>query len=377
MSRRVALLLVLALSLAVLPAAAGAQTATRGSTLERTPFVAGQGNDCAAYFALGGPVPNPWGATTCSYYQGFVFGNANDARTGFVPGDGVVTTVTVKVGANPAPLQFVVLRQLTNAQLGAVSGEPKCCFFVRETPPLQPAPNTTTTFTVNLPVESNRQPNVITQDAIGFSAPTGGTLPLAFTPNFSPAVFTPGDVTSSSFHPKLSEANGTGTGGAFASGHQGGLDVLLQYTFTPTAGPVAPTPGPGPGGGPGAAANPVVLRPTDITTIGGSVLRPIGGALDVVLDCLQVTCAGTLNVLSRRPVAAAAKRRVRSLGKRAFSLKQGKGRKVRVKLNRLGRRLAKARRTPVKVVVDFGGQTGSTSRNLTLKPKRRAGRPRG
>ena len=188
---------------------------------------------------------NPWGATTCTYTQGFVFGNADtDPRTGFVPRDGVINTVTVKVGANPAPLRFVVLRQLTNAQLGAVSGEPKCCFFVRETDPVQPAPNTTTTFTVNLPVENNRQTNVITQDAIGFSAPAGGTLPLAFVPGqFSPATFTPGGVTSSSFHPKLGPEHGANTGGAFASGHQGGLDVLLQYTFTPAAAVVSPAVG--------------------------------------------------------------------------------------------------------------------------------------
>lgn len=348
----------------VLLAAAGgaqAQTVTRGSTLTATPAAAAEGNDCGAYFSLAGPVPNPWGATSCTYTQGFVFGNADtDPRTGFVPGDGVINTVTVRSGPNPAPLRFVILRQLTNAQLGAVSGEPKCCFFVRETDTVQPAPNTTTTFTVNLPVENNRQPNIITQDAIGFSAPAGGTLPLAFVPGqFSPATFTPGGVTSSSFHPKLGPEHGANTGGAFASGHQGGLDVLLQYTFTPTAATVSP------------AAGVNTLRPTDITTIGGNVLRPIGGAFDVVLNCLQATCRGSLNVLSRSPVAAAApKKRIRSLGKASFTLQKGAGRKVRVKLNALGRRLAKKPSTKVKVVVDLG-TTGTTTRNLTLKQARR------
>jgi hypothetical protein len=346
-----------ALALLAVPAGASAQTVTRGSTLERTPFPVTQGNDCDAYFALGGPVNNPWGATTCSYYQSFVYGNANDPRTGFVPGDGVINTVSVKVGANPAALRFVILRQLTNAQLGAVSGDPRCCFFVRETAPMQPAPGTTTTFPVNLPVENNRQPNIITQDAIGFSAATGGTLPLAFVPGqFSPAAFTPNGVTSSSFHPKLGPEHGTFSGGAFASGHQGGLDVLLQYTFTPAAAVVSP----------GSGVN--TLRPTDITTIGGSVLRPIGGALDVVLNCLQARCAGNVNVLSRTPVLPAkkSKKKIRSLGKKKFSLTKGNRRKVRVKLNRLGRKLAKRKSTKVRVVVDLG-DTGSTSKNLTLK----------
>src|SRR3954463_3930598 len=215
----------LAAALVLMPGGAAAQTVTRGSALQNAPFPVNQGNDCDAYFALGGPVNNPFGARTCTYYQGFVYGTNpdTDPRTGFVPRDGVINTVTVRVGDNPAPLQFVILRQLTNAQLGAQSGEPKCCFFVRSTGPLQPAPNTTTTFTVNLPVENNRQPNIITQDAIGFSATTGGTLPLAFVPGqFSPAGFTPNGVTSSSFHPKLGPEHGTFSGGAFASGHQGG-----------------------------------------------------------------------------------------------------------------------------------------------------------
>lgn len=351
--------LLAALTVLALPAVAPAQTTTRGSTLALTPFPVNEGNDCDAYFAFGGPVNNPWGARTCSYYQGFVFGNANDPRTGFVPSDGVINTVKVKVGANPAKLQFVILRQLTNAQHGAVSGEPKCCFFVRETAPVQPAPNTTTTFVVNLPVENNRQPNVITQDAIGFSAATGGTLPLAFVPGqFSPAGFTPGVVTSSSFHPKLGPEHGTFSGGAFASGHQSGLDVLLQYKFTRAAAVVSP--------GQGVTT----LRPTDITTIGGSVLRPIGGNLDVVLNCLRARCAGSLNILSRSPVAAAAMstKKIRSLGTKRFTLRKGKGRKVKIKLNKLGRKLAKHASTKVKVVVDLG-KPGRTSRNLILKKR--------
>ncbi len=255
----------------------------------------------------------------------------------------------------------MILRQITNAQLGAVSGEPKCCFFVGETAPLQPTPNTTTTFTVNLPVENNRQPNIITQDAIGFSARTGGTLPIAFVPGqFSPAFFTPNGLTSSSFHPMLGPEHGANTGGAFASGHQGGLDILLQYTFTPVATVISP------GGGI------TTLRPTDVTTIAGSVLRPIGGAFDVVLNCLQATCAGSLNVLSRSPVAAAkVTKKIRSLGTAKFSLTKGNGRKVKIKLNALGRKLAKSTSTKVTVVVDLG-QTGTTSRNLTL----RKGRPK-
>ena len=272
-----------------------------------------------------------------------------------MPGDGVINTVTVKVGANPAPLQFVILRQITNAQLGAVSGEPKCCFFVGETAPLQPAPNTTTTFTVNLPVENNRQPNIITQDAIGFSARTGGTLPIAFVPGqFSPAFFTANGLTSSSFHPKLGPEHGANTGGAFASGHQGGLDILLQYTFTPAAAVVSP-----------AGGSPPCARPTSRRSAVRSCARSAARST-WCSTASRPRVAGSLNVLSRSPVTAAkVTKKIRSLGTAKFTLTKGNGRKVKIKLNALGRKLAKSTSTKVTVVVDLG-PAGTTSRNLTL-----------
>jgi hypothetical protein len=348
-----------------------AQVQTRGSTLQ-TPAHPNNASDCAFLYSSQSPnpIPNPWGATSCTYFQGYVFGNTADTRTGFVPRDGVINTVTVRSGPNPAPLRFVIVRQLTNAQLGAVSGEPKCCFFVRETPPVQPAPNTNTTFTVDLPVENNVQPNVITQDIIGFSAPVGGTLPIAFLPQFTDLAYSAGVVTAESFHPAVNAAqHGTGTGGAFASHHYSGLEVLLQYTFSPRAGVVSP-------GGPGAPI------PTNLLAIGGpSVLRPIDGALDVILNCLQANCSGTVDVLTRRPVAAAAAakrkpaKKIRSLGSRRFSVKQGSKRKVKVELNRLGRKLAKRKSTKVTVVVKLG-KAGKVTKNRTLKPAKPAKRKR-
>jgi hypothetical protein len=360
------------LTFLVCAATAAAQTVTRGSTLENAPMKLSEGNDCSAYFISDGSsfggffVPstflgyaNPYDGSSCTYYQGFVFGSTTDPRSGFVGQDGVVRTVTVRAGNNPAPLRFVILRQLTNAQNGAVSGEPKCCFFVGETAPMQPAPNTTTTFTVALPVETNVQPNVITQDAIGFSAASGGTLPLGTYPGEFRPGFRNGVVTASSFHPALNAADGVNSGGRFASGQYSGLDVLLRYTVEDVPGVI----------GPAGATN--QLRPTDIVTIGGNVLRPIGNALDVILNCLQPNCSGTVNVLNGGPVGAASSARakakkIRSLGSRKFSLKKGNERKVKVTLNKLGRELAKRKSTKVTIVVDLGA-TGKTTRNLTLK----------
>jgi hypothetical protein len=349
-----------------------AQTQTRGSSLQ-SPAHPNSANDCTFMYSSQSPnpIPNPWGATSCTYFQGYVFGNTSDPRTGYVPGDGVINTVTVRSGPNPVPLRFVIVRQLTNAQNGAVSGEPKCCFFVRETTPVQPAPNTTSTFTVNLPVENNVQTNVITQDIIGFSAPVGGTLPIAFTTQFTDLAYSPGVVTAESFHPAVNAAqHGSGTGGAFASHHYSGLEVLLQYTFSPRAVVVSP-------GAPGAPI------PTNVLAIGGPrVLRPIGGALDVILDCLQASCSGTVNVLTRRPVVAAAatrkkaNKKIRSLGSRKFSIEEESDKRtVKVKLNKFGRKLARRTSTKVTVVVNLG-QAGKVSRNLTLKPAKRPRLPR-
>lgn len=331
-----------------------------------------EGNDCSAYFisdgfSFGGSFvpstflgyPNPYDGSSCTYYQGFVFGSTTDPRNGFVGRDGIVRTVTVRTGPNPAALRFVVLRQLTQALNGAVAGEPKCCFYVRETAPVQPGANTTTTFTVDLPVETNVQPGVITQDAIGFSAASGGTLPLATYPGEFRPGFRPGVVTASSFHPALSAADGINSGGRFASGQYSGLDVLLRYTVEDAPGVISPA-----GGTNG-------LGPTDVVRIGGNVLRPIGGALDLVLSCLQPTCGGTVNLLTRRPAAATSSARrktgkVRSLGSRRFSVKQGNKRAVRITLNKLGRAIATRKSTKITVVVDLG-QIGRETKKMTLK----------
>jgi hypothetical protein len=349
---------VLAIAALALPASAAAEQ--RGSTLAATPTPAYY-NDCNYLNSLvGGPLVNPWGATSCTYFQGYVFGNTADTRTGFVPSNGVIDSVTVRSGPNPAPLRFVILRQLTNALNGAVAGEPKCCFFVTESAPVQPAPNSVQTFPVNLPVENNVQPNVITQDILGFSAPVGGTLPLAFLPEFSDLGYAAGVVTASLFHPALSAAqNGVGTGGAFASHHYSGLEVLLSYNFT-ARNVISP----------GGRGKPI---PTNILSIGGpKVLRPIDGALDVILNCLRTSCDGTLSLLPRAANAAggsAAASKARALGRRKFSIKQGNRRKVRLKLNSYGRKLARRRSTKVSIVVDMG-DTGTSRMNSTLKRPR-------
>jgi len=366
-----ALALVTALVTA-LPGAAQAQSVERGSPLQRTPYAAppNDGNDCVAQpRPMSDPtyvfVPN--GQPSCSWWQQGVSGAQfnTDPRSGFVAGTGTVTRITVKTGGNPAPLRFFAGRQLTPAQNRHPAGNPQCCFFLYERGPFQPAPNTTTTFAVNMPVENSREPTIITNDFIGFSADSGaGTLPLARVEgqdnNFS--FGQTGTLNAGGFWPAFGQLTNDQGGGRTAGGY-GGIEVLLRYTLS---------------AGGGTVPAPPIRFPanTPIAQIGGNVLRPIGRQLDVIIDCLQARCNGALDLLTRNPVRAAAKKaaKVRSLGKIRFSIKHGKH-KVRVKLNKLGLALARRKSTKVTSVITFSGGPKVT-KPMTLAKARRKTRSR-
>ena len=361
--RRGVVLLTALLALA-LPALTQAQTVERGSPLQRTPFPASQGNVCN-----GQPQPDsgqfPYqfvnnGAASCSWYQVGVAGAAflSDTRTGFVGASGTVTSVSVRSGPNPAPLRFFIGRQITPAQNGNPAGNPECCFFVYEVGPFQPTPDAVSTFPVNMPVESGATPTIITNDFIGFSANSnGGALPLARIPgqDNNGTFGSTGTLSAGGFWPAFGQLTND-TGGGRRSGGYGGIEVLLRYTLAARAG--------------GTVPSPVIRFPTNlsIVALGGTVLRPIGRELDVIINCLQANCNGALDLVTRNRVLPAARkktRKIRSLGKRRFNVKQGK-RKVRIKLNKLGRKLARRKSTKVKLVVDLGAG-GTVTKNMTLK----------
>jgi hypothetical protein len=362
-----------ALGLALaLPNAAQAQV-ERGSPLQRTPYQAPpqDGNDCKGQ-------PNPDnlptyqfvdnGSPSCSWAQQGVSGATftSDPRSGFVGQDGVVTSITVKTRENPASLRFFAGRQLTPAQNGNPAGNPQCCFFLYEVGPFQPAADTTSTFPVNMPVESNAQPTIITNDFIGFSANSNtGTLPLARVSgqDHNGSYGTPGTLNAMGFWPAMGQLANDQGGGRTPGGY-GGIEVLLRYTVSPRAGSV-----PGP---------PIRFQANQpIAEIGGSVLKPIGRELDVIINCLQANCNGALDLLTRNRVLPASKKakKIRSLGKKRFSLKQGK-RKVRFKLNKLGRKLARRKRTKVTLVLKFSGAPTVTKKMTLAKAGRKKSRPR-
>src|SRR4051794_27184008 len=166
-----AVLLALAGVALLLPAAAGAEIQTLGSPLTTAPNIT---DGCETMPQIvdtqGNMGPVPSGTADCTWRLAGVI-STTDPRGSTVPGTGRIFAVSVRSGPNPSPLRFTIFRQL-----GSV-----CCFFVRETNPVQPAPNAISTFAVDLPVERNvDNSGIIAYDQIGVSGVSNaGSLPLA------------------------------------------------------------------------------------------------------------------------------------------------------------------------------------------------------
>jgi hypothetical protein len=117
------------------------------------------------------------------------------------------------------------------------SGSRQCCFFVSETPLVQPAPNTITRFPVNIAVERNTNTNngLVTQDFIGVSGVSGaGTLPM-FTNGRNNTLrdYQVGNDTAAFLYPRFG-AQPNDAGGGRREESIPGVEVLLQWTWCPT-----------------------------------------------------------------------------------------------------------------------------------------------
>ena len=163
----------------VLPGSASAIVSQLGSNLQAAPNVT-FGCESVPQISnfAGDQFLVPSGQTDCTWRQTGVFGSTepNETRFSSVPGDGRITKVEVRAGANPAPLRFVVIRQLGN--VGGTANS-QCCFFRSETAPTPMAPNTVNTVNLNIPVERNTLNGIRAFDLVGISAAAGqGALPL-------------------------------------------------------------------------------------------------------------------------------------------------------------------------------------------------------
>ena len=261
--RVICIAIVLALAL---PAAASGQLRTLGSRLDKAPNSFGcetkptfTSQSFDGFYRL-----QPSGQPDCTWFS-------TDANGGGAPGDGRVTSVTIRSGADPPVVRFQVIRLFANPADGPQART--CCFFVTETPPIQVAAGTST-HNVSLPVERHTNPatNLLTQDYLAVSAVAGtGGLPLFGNGRHNLNTdYVPGNPTAAFLYPRMGSAPGDVRRGGRREAGIPGVEVLLRYTFCPAGQTCAgiPTGGGGTvGGGSGgppavtsAAFDPTVFR---------------------------------------------------------------------------------------------------------------------
>jgi hypothetical protein len=124
---------------------------------------------------------------------------------------------------------------------------------------------------------------------------------------------------------------------------------------------------------------PVIPSQTATVTAGGVAL------VRVVCPAEAGACKGTVDLVvaaatggSKNRIVAARRRKLTSLGHAKFAAKAGAKPIVHIRLNRRGRRrILRTRHTRCRVVVTTRSATGkvvTSSRTITLRPRRGAGR---
>ena len=303
-----------------------AQSVTMGSPLTATPNISvscggipliANVNGDYGFFASG--------AADCTWRQSGVFGVlSGDPRFSSVPGDGFITSVSVRSGPNPAPLRFVVFRQLGTGGFGPQS---QCCFFQSETNEVQPLPNTITTFTTNIPVQRNTINGFQAIDLIGISARTGtGTLPLSLVGSTNNFAFTQfGSVNAGFFYPRIGSLPNDIGGGRREEGIPG-IEVLMQWTWCPAGVRCA-------GGGGRSAVGPLVNSTVAQIARGRALIDFLCSGSDPCRGVAQLVGVGAAQ-------AASVKAAVNPgfYGQRRFSIKPGAQKFVKIKLKRAAKK---------------------------------------
>lgn len=309
----------------VTPISAAAQAVTLGSPLAIEPnFPIATGCelqptiiDTSGNF---GPVLS--GQADCTWRQSGVFGVPNDTRFSSVPGDGRIVSISVRAAANPAPLRFVIMRQLSTPGFGA---ESQCCFFQSETNTVQPASNTVSTFATNIPVQRNTINGFLAVDLVGFSAQSGtGTLPLSVVqaPNaFNLTQF--GSVNAGFFYPRVGAIPNDAGGGRREEGIPG-VEVLLQFTWVPNIGAL----------------------------VTSSTGRSVQNQVPIIINCRgDAICRGVVQLFAvtaglqgrgiRAAMAVGARAKQVSYGRISYTVKAGKTKSVKITLSRKGKNALK------------------------------------
>lgn len=334
----------LALSFVLLsPSSAGAAPITFGSSLAPGPTSFGCETEPVL---LGDWTAQPSGDPDCTWWQSAVFGVPSDPRFGGVPATGTITRVDVFGGANPVPIRVAVMRQLGTPGAGS-----DCCFFISETPPLQPTPNVVSSFAVNVPVvHASVVGGIRADDYIGISAATvpGGTAPLRIVGSTSAFAFTQsGSVNAAFLYPRFGSQPNDSGGGRREAGFPG-VEVLARWTLCPTGDASCQT----------AGGVPAVFADARIQRSRALVRLACNGNL---------ACEGRLSMLNLGGLAGTSK--TTEYGSANYKIDAGKKKTVKVKLNKKGKRLLR-NRSKAKVALRITPKGGTaTTKRITLKKK--------
>lgn len=214
--RRIAALLVVGAIVAVAALAPRAHAATFGSDLSRPANLPFSCELRPNQGAIGGFVAT--GAQTCTWWSAPL----TPAATYVPVGEGRITGVRVRSGANPAPLRVTILS----------SGSGLCCTSRGQSGVFQPAPNAVTSVPLDLPAGSGgdvNRPGSQYNDIVAISAVGPGTLPVH---DFGVhGTFNTNGPAASFLHPELPVgASNTDVG------WMDGYEVLLQVDWCGTPG---------------------------------------------------------------------------------------------------------------------------------------------
>lgn len=178
LGRTVAVLLAAGTLLAAAPAADAKRL---GSNLKQ-PADAGFGCESTPTFDVftGAPMLAPSGHTTCSLRSAGRIGSLRNWSA--APSDGRIVRISVRSGANPAPLRMWVAQASTrenpSGDPNGAGGDFLCCSIRYVSKAFRPRPNAITTRRVNVRVSRDKKKNGEFFDVVGLSGAGPGTLPL-------------------------------------------------------------------------------------------------------------------------------------------------------------------------------------------------------
>ncbi len=163
---------------------------------------------------FGNPVFTPSGQASCTFRHAGIIGNLNP--TSVVPATGIIRNVRVRCGANPSPMQVVIM-----------SGSPGLYgTAIRTSAAFRPRANAITTVPVNLRVTRSLHGTSQITDAVALNILGPGTAPL-FDQGNGWDRFLPGSALLQHWYPILRPGVPENER-AYAVG---GIELLMQWEF--------------------------------------------------------------------------------------------------------------------------------------------------